>query len=171
VKRARETADLALKEEEASRIRYESLKEHYDAALEQLTTLRASIQERTLRTRRLSAELPLEAEDILHLQKSLELTRRSQRQAQSERAAAAKQLASLLERGRSTIEGQTKKLADSFKANVKEMIAEDADLVRITAKAKITQAKETFSVPAFRVQMRAADRPGKSIRNNPDDVA
>lgn len=171
VRRARETADLALKEEDASRITYDDLRARYDATLEELMRVRASIHERTLHTQHLSAELPVEAEEIVHLQKSLELTRRSQRQAESERATAAKELASLLERGRSVIEKQTKKLAASFKANVKEMIAEDADLVRITGVAKLTQAKETFSVPAFRAEMSAADRAGKSMRNNPDDVS
>ena len=171
VRRARETADLALQEEEASRAAFEELKKQYEVALDQLIKVRASVQERTLRTRQLSAELPLEAEDILHLQKSLELTRRSQRQAEGDRAAAAKELASLLEKGRSVIEKQTKKLKESFKANVKEMIAEDADLVRITGVARLTQGKETFAVPAFRAEMSAADRTGKSIRNTPDDVS
>jgi len=171
VKRARDTAQLAVKEEEASRITYEETKSQYESVLDRLTTVKASIQERTLRTRQLSAELPFEAGDILHLQKSLELTRRSQRQAESNRASAAKELGALLERGRGVIEKQAKKLAATFKWNVKEMIAEDADLVRITGQARLTQGKETFAVPAFRSEMTAADRPGKSLRNSPDDVS
>jgi len=171
VKRARDTAQLAVKEEEASRINYEETAAEYGSVLDRLGTVRASIEERSLRARQLSAELPFEAGDILHLQKSLELTRRSQRQAESNRASAAKDLSALLERGRGVIEKQTKKLAATFKENVKEMIAEDAELVGITGQAKLTQGKETFAVPAFRSQMSAADRPGKTLRNSPDDVS
>jgi energy-coupling factor transporter ATP-binding protein EcfA2 len=171
VKRARETAQLAVKEEEASRINYEETAAEYGSVLDRLATVRASIQERTLRARQLSAELPFEAGDILHLQKSLELTRRSQRQAESNRASAAKVLGALLERGRGVIEKQTKKLAMTFKEKVKAMVAEDAELVGITGQARLTQGKETFAVPAFRAQMTAADRPGKTLRNSPDDVS
>ena len=61
VKRARETADLALKEEEASRVMYDDLRAQYEAALEQASAVRDSIRERSLRTRQLSAELPIDA--------------------------------------------------------------------------------------------------------------
>src|SRR5205807_1578551 len=111
----------------------------YEAVLEELLSIKAGIRERTFRTRQLSAELPAEAEDILHLQKALEMTRRSQRQAESDRASAAKELNALLARGRGTIEKQTKKLAASFKTNVRKMISEDADLVRIKGQARLTQ--------------------------------
>jgi hypothetical protein len=171
VKRARDTAQLAVKEEEGSRINYEETASQYDSALDRIARVRGNIQERTLRARQLSAELPFEAADIVHLQKSLELTRRSQRHAESDRASAAKDLGALLDRGRGVIEKQTKKLAATFRNNVKDMIAEDAELVRIVGQARLTQGKQTFTVPAFRAQMTAADRPGKTLRSSPDDVS
>ena len=52
------------------------------------------------------------------------------------------------------------------------MIAEDAELVRIEGQARLTQGgKDTFTVPAFKAQMTAANVPGKSIRYSPDDVS
>lgn len=172
VVRARDTATLALAAEESNRNLFEDATVKYNSLLNELENLKSSIHERTLRTKQLRVELPFEAEDIQHLEKSLELSVRAQRQAESERASAAKKLNSLLEGGRSTIEKQTRNLHVSFKANVKEMIAEDAELVRIEGKARLTQGgKETFSVPAFKVQMTAANVPGKSMRHSPDDVS
>ena len=54
---------------------------------------------------------------------------------------------------------------------MKQLIAEDADLVRIVAKARLMQGKEGFDVPAFRPRMTAANRPDKPQRNSPDDVS
>jgi hypothetical protein len=171
VREARKAARLAQMEEVAARKRFVDSKSQYEDVLQTLLKLNTSIQDRKLRERRLSAELPPAAEEIVHLQKSLELTRRAQRQAESERAAAAKTLGVLLKRGSGDIEKQSKKLAVSFKRYAKNLIAEDAELVRITGKARLTQGNEIFDVPAFRPKMSAADRPAKPLRNAPDDVS
>ena len=51
------------------------------------------------------------------------------------------------------------------------LLSEDVELVRIVTKARITQGKETFEVPAFRPQMAAADRPGLTLRGTSADVS
>jgi hypothetical protein len=171
LKDARSVANLARTEEQAMRTKFEASKSRYDEILTQLASLNSSIQERKLRERHLSAELPPEAEEIKHLQETLDVQRRAQKQAESERAAAAKKLSALLESGRGGIEKQTKQLSSSFRRMVKQLIAEDADLVRIVAKARLMQGKEGFDVPAFRPRMTAANRPDKPQRNSPDDVS
>lgn len=171
VKNARLTAERALKEEAAKQAAYDKARKAYDVALGELMGLKESIQDREIRTKLIAAELPPSSEEVLSLERSLGVQRREQRQAESNRAIAAKELTGLLEQGRNFIEGNTKKLAASFRKNVKVMISEDADLVRVQGTAKLTQGKETFAVPAFLPEMTAADRVGKSRRNSPDDVS
>lgn len=172
VARAREIAQLARTEEDSNRKAFDQAIANYEGALDQLSALKAAIHERTLHAKQLRAEMPPEADDIIHLERSLEIAIRSQRQAESERASATRQLSALLESGRSAIEKQTRKLESSFGQNVSTMIAEDAQLVRIEGEARLTQGgKGTFRVPAFKARMTAANVPGKSLRNSPDDVS
>ncbi len=171
VKKARLTAERALKEEEAKQAVYDNARKSYDLALSELIVLRENIQERESRTKMLASELPLSSEEIRSIEQALASQRKEQRQAESNRAIAAKELTSLLEQGKGSVEGNAKKLAASFRRNVKVMISEDADLVRVQGTAKLTQGKEVFSVPAFLPEMTAADRVGKSRRNSPDDVS
>ena len=84
VVRARETATLALAAEESNRKLYEDATAKYNSLLNELENLKSSIHEHALRTKQLRVELPFEAEDIQHLEKSLELSVRAQRQAESE---------------------------------------------------------------------------------------
>jgi energy-coupling factor transporter ATP-binding protein EcfA2 len=171
VKKARLIAERALKEEEAKQDAYDKARRSYDLALAELIVLREKIQERESRTKMLASELPLSSEEVRSLEQALGSQRREQRQAESNRAIAAKELASLLEQGKGFIQTNAKKLANSFRRNVKVMISEDADLVQVQGSAKLTQGKEIFSVPAFLPEMTAADRVGKSRRNSPDDVS
>ncbi len=76
-----------------------------------------------------------------------------------------------MEKGRLPIQRKTKQLAADFSFYTSALISEEVELVRITAKARITQGKETFEVPAFRPQMAAADRPGLTRRDTPTDVS
>jgi hypothetical protein len=101
----------------------------------------------------------------------LDETRRAQKEKEAERATFSRKLKKLLEGGRSTIDRKRAQLAAAFSEYVGELIAERADLVAITTKARITQGGEGFDVPAFRPQMTAAARPGLARRNTPDDVS
>ena len=171
VKLTRREADRALSEEQSSAERLALAATQYDQTLDRLETLRASIAERTNRTRRLSALLPMETEEITRLQDALKETRRAQKNAESRRASWAKKLAAALERGRLPIQRKTRQLAADFRAYATALLSEDVELVRIVTKAKITQGKETFEVPAFRPQMAAADRTGLTLRGTSADVS
>jgi hypothetical protein len=171
VKLARNEVDRFLTAEKSSAERMAAATAQYDQTLDRLEALRVSIAERKNRTRRLSTLLPMETEEITRLQDALEETRRAQRSAESRRAACAKKLAVALEQGRIPIQRKTKQLATDFRAYTRALLSEDVELVRIVTKAKITQGKETFEVPAFRPQMAAADRPGLTLRRTPADVS
>ena len=171
VKLTRNEADHALSEERSSAERLAVATSQYDQTLDRLEALRTSIAERTSRTRRLSALLPMETEEVTRLQDALKETRRAQRNAELRRAAWARKLAIALERGRLPIQRKSKQLAADFRDYATALLSEDVELVRIVTKAKITQGKETFEVPAFRPQMAAADRPGLTLRSTSADVS
>jgi len=172
IRKARASCDRAIKEEHAKRNAHEKAKDRYNATLAELITLRDRIQDREAKAQMLAADIPPTSEEIKSLEQTLLSQRREQRRAESDRALAGKELQGLLERGRSSIENSEKKLTVRFQSTVKAMISEDADLVRIEAKAKITQGgKEIFRVPAFVPTMTAADKSGKSRRNAPEDVS
>jgi hypothetical protein len=143
----------------------------YEETLDRLEALRISIAERATRTRRLSTLLPIESEEVIRLQSALAETRREQRNAEARRASWGKKLSAALEQGRLPIQRKTSQLAADFRSYTRELISEEADLVRIVAKAKITQGKQSFDVPAFRPQMAGADRPGLIRRDTPADVS
>jgi hypothetical protein len=171
VKLTRNEADRAFLVEQSSAERLTVATSQYDQTLDRLEALRTSIAERTNRTRRLSALLPMETEDVTRLQDALRETRRAQKNAESRRAAWARKLAAALERGRLPIQRKTKQLATDFHAYATALLSEEVELVRIVTKVKITQGKEIFEVPAFRPQMAAADRPGLTLRGTSADVS
>lgn len=172
MRKARASCDRAIKEERAKADAYEKAKNQYEAALTELITLRDRIQDREAKAQMLAADIPPTSEEIKSLEQTLLSQRREQRQAESDRAIAGKELQELLARGRSSIEASEKRLTGKFRSTVKAMISEDADLIRIDAKAKITQGgKEIFRVPAFVPTMTAADKSGKARRNAPEDVS
>ena len=171
VKRAMGHAGLTRQEEAASRQSLETATSQYDDTLDRLTALRTSIVDRTNRTRKLSALLPLESEEVRRLGDLLDEARRAQKESEAKRAELSRKLKVALEKGRSPIERKSKQLAANFSMYVKNLISEEAKLVRVKARAKLTQEKEVFVVPAFRPQMTASSRPGLTRRNTPDDVS
>jgi len=171
VKLTRKEADRSLSEERSTAERLTAVTSQYDQTLDRLEALRTSIAERTNRTRRLSTLLPMETEAVTRLQDALNETRRAQKNAESRRAAWARKLGAALEQGRLPIQRKTKQLAADFHTYATALLSEDVELVRIITKAKITQGKETFEVPAFRPQMAGADRPGLILRSTPTDVS
>jgi hypothetical protein len=130
-----------------------------------------SITERTSRTRRLATLLPIESDEVARLKSALTQTRQEQKNAEARRASWGKKLMAALEQGRLPIQRKTTQLAADFRFYTKELLSEDAELVRVVAKAKITQGKESFDVPAFRAEMAGAERPGLIRRETPDDVS
>jgi hypothetical protein len=171
VKLTRKEADQALSEEKSAGERLVLTASQYDQTLDRLEALRATISERKSRTRRLSALLPIQTEEVTRLQVALKEARREQRNAESRRASWARKLDKALEQGRIPIERKRKQLAADFQFYAKALLSEDVELVRITTKARITQGKQTFEVPAFRPQMAAADRPGLTRRDTSSDVS
>jgi hypothetical protein len=113
----------------------------------------------------------MESKEISRLQEALDETRNAQKNAESERAGRARKLVSALEKGRLPIQRKSKQLASDFHSYTAALVSEEVELVRVVTKARITQGKETFEVPAFRPQMAAADRPGLTRRDTPDDVS
>jgi hypothetical protein len=168
---ARKEADRAFSEEKSSGDRLAATTSQYAETLERLEALRISIAERTGRTRRLSTLLPIESDEVTRLESALTETRREQRSAEARRASWGKKLSAALEQGRPLIQRKTTQLAADFRFYTRELLSEEAELVRVVAKAKITQGKESFDVPAFRPQMAGADRPGLLRRDTPADVS
>ncbi len=171
VKRARVRAELARTQEVAAEKRLEDLAAKYDAVLSAISDLRKIIEDREFELRRLSAELPPPPKAIKELQQSLDVARRSQREAEAERAAATKQLRSVLKINQTVIIDQSDRLSQSFSHHVTALLAEEAQLVRIEGSAKLTQSKIDFAVPAFQAEMSASNRPGLARRTSPSDVS
>jgi len=171
IERERARADLARTEEETGRRRIAKLVEEYDSALNAITKVRKAIEDRQVREERLAAELPQASTTVLDLQRSLQTTRRSQREAEAERATASQELRLLLEAGQAVVISQAEQLSSSFGRHVKTLLAESAHLIRVETSARLTQGKSDFAVPAFRPEMSAANRPGLTLRTDPTDVS
>jgi len=124
-----------------------------------------------LREKGLIAQLPQASTTVLDLERTLEMTRRSQREAEADRESAAQELRSLLETGQAAVILQSDRLSSSFGSHVSTLLAETACLVRIETSAKLTQGKSDFAVPAFRPEMSAANRSGLARRMEPTDVS
>lgn len=171
VERARTRADLAKVEEETTRRRLAEIVALYEGALASIKEIRNAIDERRTRETRLRADLPQASTAVGDLQRTLETTRRSQREAEAERASATQELRALLEAGQAGIVMQSERLSAQFATQISTLIAERATLVRIEGAAKLTQGRTDFSVPAFVPEMSAANRPGLTRRLSPNDVS
>jgi hypothetical protein len=69
------------------------------------------IEDRQTKERKLSAQLPLESADIRDMARSLEVLKRSQREAEATRAAATKELLMALKEGQAAIVRRSKSCA------------------------------------------------------------
>jgi hypothetical protein len=171
IERARKVAEIARDEEETGRKRLDSLLEEYDGTLKAIDEIRKAIEDRQMREKGLVAQLPKASSVVLDLERMLETTRRSQREAEAEREGAAQELRSLHETGQAAVIVQSGRLSSRFGKHVSALLAEEAQLVRIQGSARLTQAKSDFSVPAFRPEMSAANRAGLARRMEPTDVS
>jgi hypothetical protein len=171
LERARKVAGMARAEEGTARKRLDSFAEQYDTALRAIDEVRKAVEDRQLREKGLIAQLPQASTTVLDLERTLAMTRRSQREAEAERESAAQELRSLLETGQAAVILQSDRLSSSFGSHVAILLAETACLVRIETSAKLTQGKSDFAVPAFRPDMSAANRSGLARRMEPTDVS
>jgi hypothetical protein len=171
VERARTRADLAKTEEETTRRRLVDLVSEYEGALASIKDIRQAIEERRVKETRLRADLPQASTAVTDLQRTLETTKRSQREAEAERATATQDLRALLEAGQAGIVMQSERLSSQFGTQIGTLLAETATLVRVEGSAKLTQGRTDFSVPAFVPEMTAANRPGLTRRISPSDVS
>lgn len=170
-KRDRAAADLARSEELASAERLSTLVSEYNTILTRISELRDVIEDRQSKERKLTAQLPLESAAIRDMARSLEVLKRSQREAEATRAAATKELLIALQEGQAAIVRRSKSLTLAFHGYVKALLAEDAELVRIEGAARLTQGGQDFSVPAFSPEMSSAGKAGLSRRSSPSDVS
>jgi len=171
LERARQRVEVARADEETARKRLNGLVEEYETAIKAIDDVRKAIEDRQSREKGLIAQLPQASSTVLDLERTLEITRRAQREAEAERASAAKELRSLFEKGQAVVIPQSERLSSSFGRHVRVLLAETARLVRIDTSAKLIQGKSDFSVPAFRPEMSAATRSGLARRMEPSDVS
>jgi hypothetical protein len=171
LERARKRAQLARTDEETAHKRVDSLVEEYEKALRLIEEVRRAIEDRQAREKGLIALLPQASTTVLDLERTLEMTKRSQREAEAERASRVKELRSLLQANEGAVIRHSDRLSSKFRSHVAAMLAENARLVRIETSAKFTQTNIEFAVPAFRPEMSAANRSGLARRMEPTDVS
>jgi len=148
-----------------------STAEDYENVLKKIISLRREVDQHNRVEKDLAARLPEDSETVITLERAVELLKQRQRKQEAESAAAQASYREALARARTTIARYGKNLSNAFSEFIPMLIAEEAELVRLPRKAKITQGGELFEVPSFVPQMTAADRPGKARRDDPTDVS
>lgn len=171
LERAGEQLQLARSEEQAAEKRLSEFLADYSGLVGEVSKLSTTIEERRLNEKKLVAALPPEPETIRDMDRSLSALRRSQRDAESERATGMRQLLKVLEQGQSAIVKRARELTSAFREHVRHLLAEDAELVRIEGTARLTQGGDDFSVPAFVPEMSAANKVGLARRQSTTDVS
>lgn len=171
---ARKQAQLARTEEEAKDRRLREIVKDYGEALSRVTTLRRTIDDRKVRDRRLRASLP-QSTTSTQFEQALIALRTQKREWDTKLAAHLLELRTLLSDKEELVTSRSAELISSFAELTQTLLAEEARLVQIGEKPRYTQATgpaaDQLSVPAFKPEMAAANRPGLVRREDPHDVS
>lgn len=147
------------------------LSEGYAHAVTDLDTLQQSISDRQGRLLQLGAQLPDPSLNVSELESALKVQRRRQEEALAQREVAIKKLRRVQTATSEQISEQSERLSRAFGRYVKQILTERARLAPIEGKARLTQAGEPFTIPAFAPEMAAANKAGLVRRQSSSDVS
>jgi hypothetical protein len=170
---ALQMSEVANAEEQAKGTELRELTLKYDRTVTALSAIRASIEERKRRDRRLRANLP-QSTTSRQFEDALVALRTQLAKWMGERAGHLQDLRGLLNEKEDRITAQSSELLGTFVELSRELLSEEAKLVQISSEPRYTQAATgngRLSVPAYAAEMSAANRPGLVRRQFPEDVS
>ena len=146
----------------------------FNQAVEELSQLRRTTDEKKLENSKLRAELP-QPENIENFQQTLVTLERQHAESKAECATQLRELRDLLNSRKTTITERSKELIDTFSELANALLVEDVRLVQDSVRPAYLQSPgllgNDLEVPAFKAEMTAANHAGYVRRNTPDDVS
>ena len=164
-------ASSAGTEESAAMDNLAELTTRYDALLREAVSLRKEIDEKTELTKALGTRLPDKPERIAQLEQTVAILQEDVDRFRVATAGARKELATAYETAHESFVTKTSRLSAAFGKAVTGMLAEEAELVKSTSPARLTQDGEPFEVFGLVAEMTAAARPGRAQRKSAIDVS
>ena len=172
--RARDRAERARHEEETKYRQLHDLVSEYDRALERLTVVRQSIQDRERNSKRLRTRLATR-EDIREYENTLSALEAQYRHWSATRGYLFQKLDTFLSAKRSAILSRSDLLMDTFAHLARTLVVENVRLAQIDEAPRYLQSPghrdDRIQVPAYVAEMMAADRPGYVRRSDSTDVS
>lgn len=169
--RTRKRAMLAAQEEAAQSAKVAQLEDENSELLAALKEISTEVSNLQRSVRGLSSLLPTPSVEINLLQSQVEGLEKSLRDANGRRAEHAEALRIAFAPVQEAAIAKTEALVKAFQRYAVAFLADEATLVRDTARPAIAQQNVQSVVPAFYAEMGAAARPGMTRRRSTFDVS
>ena len=148
--------------------------DEFNRTIQEISRLRDSTSERTLKHSKLRAELP-QTEKIKNYQQTLDTLEKQHAESEAICSTLMKELRDLLNDKEKILTEKSTELIEAFSRLTSALLVDDVRLVQDTVQPGYLQARglmgDDVNVPAFKAEMTAANHAGYVRRNTPENVS